>query len=64
MYLSFQQQIKWHVCIMTLFSDLLDHTGYLEKVQLKKFNATWLNLVCKSCVAKMKMMFQVGNMRR
>lgn len=40
MYLSFQQQIKWHIFIMTLFPDLLDHTGYLEKVQLKKFNAT------------------------
>lgn len=65
LYLSFQQQIEWHVFIMTFVSDLLRDTCGLRKVQFfKNFNFTRLNLIWNSCMSKKEMTIQVGGMEK
>lgn len=65
LYLSFQQH-NWMACFhMMFFPDLVGHTCYLEKLQfLKLFNSTWLSLIWKSCLAVMKIIIQVGGMKK
>lgn len=50
---------------MISFPALVGHTSYLEKVQfLKMFISTYLNLICKSCLAVMKIIIQVEGMEK